>query len=358
MLDDFSQAMRRALDSVRASNLGEATAQIQDALQGKRATKTAGARPANQTRKSLGETLAALSARRKPAPRVPEPALPEGAAFLRQRHDTPQGGRDYRLYVPGKVKARGLIVMLHGCTQNAEDFATGTMMNAVAEEEGFLVAYPTQARQYNSSGCWNWFEPRHQRRAEGEPHIIADMTRAIIAEYGLDEAHAFVAGMSAGGAMAAVMAAAYPDLFKAAGIHSGLPYQSAHDVNSALAAMRGHRMTQAKRAASAHMPRLIIFHGSKDHTVSSQNAALLLDEARQQQPALQVRQRRFLAGTRQVEHTQLVGSDGIARAESFIIDGAGHQWSGGNPAGSHTEAKGPDASRQMMRFFLKRPLGL
>jgi poly(3-hydroxybutyrate) depolymerase len=117
-------------------------------------------------------------------------------------------------------------------------------------------------------------------------------------------------------------------------------------------------MSQAKRTAPPHMPRQIIFHGSKDHTVSSHNAALLLNEAREQQPALQVRQSRFLSGTRQVEHTQLVGSDGIARAESFIIDGAGHQWSGGNPAGSHTEAKGPNASREMMRFFLKRPLGL
>lgn len=365
MLDRLRPAMRRALAAVRASDPMAATAIIQAALRGTPEREPASGKPQESApasargsaprRMSLGETLAKF--RNGPDVRPPrpgqEPELPDGSAFLKRSITTFAGSRNYRLFVPSSGNPRGLIVMLHGCKQNAEDFATGTAMNIAAENENMLVAYPTQALPANSTGCWNWFRPEDQGRGTGEPHIIAEMTRAILSEYGLGET-ACVAGLSAGGAMTAVMGATYPDLYEAIGIHSGLPYRSAGDVSSALAAMRGHLADNVHPSPAAALPRQIVFHGSRDHIVVPANAQALMDGARRSCPSAQAFERRFTSGSREVRHTELVARDGSVKAEAWLIDGAGHYWSGGDPKGSFAKPDGPSASAEMMRFFLGR----
>lgn len=361
MFDDLGPAMRRALAATRATNLTEATRVIQEALRGAPGqdappSDTKPSRPA-RPRKSLGDTLSALRKGADVAELRPirQPDMPEGSAFLKRSIRTTAGNRDYRLYVPTSAKPRGLVVMLHGCKQNAEDFATGTTMNLVAEAEHMMVAYPAQTHQANPSQCWNWFRPEDQSRDGGEPHIIAELTRAVMAEYGITR-QVFVAGLSAGGAMAAVMAATYPELFEAAGIHSGLPYRSAHDVSSALGAMRGDLRMSKQRGSSSGFSRQIVFHGSRDHTVVPGNAEALMEAAAAAHGKTEKFERQFTTGSRRVAHTELLGTEGIPVVETWLIDGAGHYWIGGNPKGSYAKPEGPSASREMMRFFLGRRL--
>lgn len=351
MLDRLGPAMRRALAAVRASDPAEATRLIQGALSRAPAEDGGTAAPGM----GLAETLTRLRNGSDPQTLRPTraPSLPDGCAFLKRSISTHAGAREYRLFVPSSATPRGLLVMLHGCKQNAEDFATGTTMNLAAEAEGMLVAYPTQASAANPTGCWNWFRPEDQERGAGEPHIIAEMTRALIAQY-VPGQRAFAAGLSAGGAMAAVMGATYPDLYEAVGIHSGLPYRSARDVATAMAAMRGQ---SGMRSLSSSTPRQILFHGGADHIVVAANATAMMDAARRSHPTAQALERRFTSGARQVNHTELVAQDGTVQAEAWLIEGAGHYWSGGDPRGSYAKSEGPSASREMMRFFLGRRLG-
>lgn len=367
MFEHLGPAMRRALAAVRASDPAGSTRILQDALRGaaQDSNPPAGSageaesapRPVRPPRpRGLGDTLAALrkGASLEQLRPVREPPLPDGSAFLRRRIAVKGEAREYRLFLPSAPKPRGVLVMLHGCKQNAEDFATGTRMNMVAEAAGMLVAYPTQDHSANPSGCWNWFRPEDQQRDSGEPRILAEMTRAIIAEYALGQS-VFVAGLSAGGAMAATMGATYPDLFAAIGIHSGLPHRSARDVNTALAAMRGdHRHGGLHAVSSPAAPRQIIFHGSRDHTVVPANAQALLEQARQEDG--HVTEGRFTSGSRHVRHTEIIADDGTVQTELWLVEGAGHHWIGGDPRGSYAKPEGPDASREMMRFFLGQRL--
>jgi poly(hydroxyalkanoate) depolymerase family esterase len=253
-----------------------------------------------------------------------------------------------------------LVVMLHGCTQDPDDFAAGTGMNFLAEEVGFLVAYPAQAACANASKCWNWFQAAHQQRDKGEPSCIAGITRGVMAEYHADARRVFVAGLSAGGAMAAIMATTYPDLYAAVGVHSGLAAGCAHDLPSAFAAMQ--HGGNARQSSVGRVVPLILFHGDHDATVHPDNADHLLRQWATVEPvatagatpSVTVRQGQA-AGGRAYTCATYHDARGRVVVERWTIHGAGHSWSGGSPGGSYTDPAGPDASREMVRFFDEHP---
>jgi poly(hydroxyalkanoate) depolymerase family esterase len=276
------------------------------------------------------------------------------------------GTRAYKLYIPSGYAGQPLplVVMLHGCTQHPDDFAAGTGMNAVAEDNNCFVVYPAQTKAANGSNCWNWFNAHDQRRDKGEPAIIADITRAIIREYAIDTSRVYVAGLSAGGAMAAVMGAIYPDLYAAIGIHSGLPYAVAHDMPSAFAAMKNRKVKASARntgrkAATpfGHTMPVIVFHGDRDATVDPSNGDQVLAQcvplaSAGSGPDGSVKaEKGAVPNGRAYTRTVLHDAQGKAVAEKWIVHGAGHAWSGGSSKGSYTDPKGPDAAREMLRFF-------
>ncbi|KAF3996384.1 PHB depolymerase family esterase [Glaciimonas immobilis] len=291
--------------------------------------------------------------------------------FLSKSFTNQAGTRTYRLYIPSTYKGQAmpLMVMLHGCTQNADDFAKGTGMNAVAEESQCFVVYPNQTQAANSSKCWNWFKSVDQQRDQGEPSIIAGITQTVIDDYKLDAGKVYVAGLSAGGAMAIIMGTAYPDMYAAVGVHSGLPYAAAHDLPSALAAMKGSAAPAFnQRSANAQLKSIpiIVFHGDRDATVSPRNSETLMaqsvpeyldDELAQKgeagkggKPVVIVEEGKVPNGhtyTRTSHHDR----NGRAMGEHWLIHGAGHAWAGGSKTGSYTDGRGPDATREMMRFF-------
>ena len=290
--------------------------------------------------------------------------------FVTGLYSDKAGALEYKTYLPARddVRALPLVVMLHGCKQNPDDFAAGTRMNELAEEHGFVVVYPKQALKSNVSHCWNWFQPTHQQRDQGEPSLIAGITRKVIDGYGLDERRVYVAGLSAGGAMAMVMGTLYPDLYSAVGIHSGLAYGVAGDVPSAFAAMRGEGSQRGKRKHGRDAPpgcavRAIVFHGDRDTTVHPSNGKHVVTQVSPPSsdqtfdagaaPADAVVETGEASGrtyTKTTYHDEM----GQPWIEHWLVHGAGHAWSGGSTAGSYSDSKGPDASREMVRFFLER----
>ena len=292
------------------------------------------------------------------------PRAHAAGSFLSHTYRGQAGSRGYKLYVPaGRAQAPlPLVVMLHGCFQTADDFAAGTRMNLLADRHGFLVAYPTQSHGANSHRCWNWFEPGDQVRDAGEPSLIAGITREALARRGADLRRVYVAGMSAGGAMAVILGRNYPDLYAAVGVHSGLPYGAAHDLRSAMAAMRrGAPAAAAARAVAARaaVP-TIVFHGDRDYLVNVRNGAELMRQTRElhaagrgSRAALGPLSRHEGRSDDGVPYTRTLQADAAGRPvlEQWVLHGAGHAWSGGSAEGSHTSARGPDASAQMLRFF-------
>ncbi|MGY8524397.1 extracellular catalytic domain type 1 short-chain-length polyhydroxyalkanoate depolymerase [Paracidovorax citrulli] len=281
--------------------------------------------------------------------------------FSEHTYSNHAGQRAYKVYTPASrpsIERLPLIVMLHGCTQDADDFAAGTRMNALADKLGFIVVYPIQPATANPSKCWNWFRPGDQKTGHGEPSIIAGITREVIDRHRVDPNRVYVAGLSAGGAMAAVMIQSYPDLFAAAGVHSGLPAGCAHDLPSALAAMKGGKGVGPSRRGVVPPAKpvrpLIVFHGDADHTVCQSNGARLIEPYRQTSQGKRTERNSPGAG-RAYTHEKSTSAGGVD-GEYWLIHGAGHAWAGGDLDGSYTDPKGPDASAEMLRFFLAHPL--
>ena len=294
---------------------------------------------------------------------------PTGGQFQQYSFTCVAGTRRYKVFIPKGHQDRQLplLIMLHGCTQSPDDFARGTRMNQLAEEEGYCVAYPAQSARDNPTKCWNWFRPVDQCRDRGEPAIIAELTRHLVRAHRLDPARVYVAGLSAGAAMAVILARTYPDIYAAAGVHSGLPYGSAHDVPSAFAAMKqGSGSSEAgtnatNQALGAPVP-TIVFHGDRDIVVGAHNGDIVIAQS-MASPGDSVRnadsygaehkqvERGVVPGGYSYTRTMLQDPQGRVRAEQWLVHGAGHAWFGGDPSGSYTDPKGPNASAEMLRFF-------
>jgi poly(hydroxyalkanoate) depolymerase family esterase len=286
-----------------------------------------------------------------PAPDAAGPSPAPAGRFVRASHSNAAGTRAYKTYIPARDEGqpRPLVVMLHGCKQSPDDFAAGTRMNELADALGFIVAYPEQPRGANVSLCWNWFNTADQQRDGGEPSLIAGITRDVIANYGADPRRVYVAGLSAGGAMAAIMGHAYPELYAGIGIHSGLAHAAARDLPSALLAMRGWRTPQ-DRASGGPAQRTvptIVFHGDVDKTVHPRNGEQVFTS--------QTVESGEESGRKYTRTTQ-AGASGRPVLEHWLVHGAGHAWSGGSANGSFTDPRGPDATRAMLRFFLPSSL--
>jgi poly(hydroxyalkanoate) depolymerase family esterase len=353
---NFQRLMNEATRLTRSGQLGAATAAIHAALGLRSFTDRM---PAGAADPDVIDIDARVVPDDTPAvdepirqPRRDEPSTPE--RFVAGHYANSAGRRDYKLYVPPGAGQRPLplVVMLHGCGQDPNDFAVGTAMNEAARAQQCFVLYPAQSQRVNPKRCWNWFKPHHQQRGRGEPAVLAGMTRDVLQRHAIDPQRVYVAGLSAGGAMAAILGDAYPELYAAVGVHSGLAVGAASDLPSAFAAMKDGG-TRVARAASG-MP-TIVFHGDADTRVHPSNGEQLIAAS---------------VGTASVVETECLqrpgnhhrctrriyrGPDGRVIAEHWLVHGASHAWSGGNTRGSHTDARGPDATAEMLRFFLERP---
>jgi poly(hydroxyalkanoate) depolymerase family esterase len=293
------------------------------------------------------------------------PATHHAGEFIPGRFETDYRTLHYKLYVPSSYcgEPLPLVVMLHGCGQSAADFALGTGMNELAEEFQVLVLYPEQPSDVHWNKCWHWYDPAHHRRGEGEPALLAGLTRHIAAEYAVDMARIAVAGLSSGAAMAVIMGRTYPDLFSAVGSHSGLAHGSATDSVGAMLAMRDGADPDLLAPAEL-LPGVptIVFHGDADATVHRHNSAGVV---RQSVDSFAAHTPGGHAGLRILEETGESGGrpytrhihaadNGAVLAEHWTVHGAGHAWSGGSLQGSYADMRGPNASREMLRFFLDR----
>jgi poly(hydroxyalkanoate) depolymerase family esterase len=293
----------------------------------------------------------------KGLPPHPSDLVPHGGQFLAASYSNQAGSRAYKLYVPSGYRGQAvpMVVMLHGCTQSPDNFAAGTRMNMLAEEHTCLVAYPAQAASANASNCWNWFSPSDQQRGRGEPSLIAGITRQVMRNYAVDPERVYVAGLSAGGAAAAVMGMTYPDLYAAVGVHSGLACGAASDLPSAFAAM-SHGDAVAVRRSGEYRPIVptIVFHGDQDGTVHPRNGDQVIAQSASDASGLEARvQHGRVPGGHAYSRTLHADARGRTLLEQWVIHGAGHAWSGGSPTGSYTDPRGPDAAREMLRFFLE-----
>lgn len=316
------------------------------------------------------------ASRARPIPDRTHGLVPDGGRFLRESYTNQAGTRAYKLYIPSGYRGQALplVVMLHGCTQTPDDFAAGTRMNELAEAHQCFVVYPAQARAANGSKCWNWFQAADQHRGQGEPSLIAGITRQLVSTYHLDARRVYLAGLSAGGAMAVIMGMTYPDLYAAIGIHSGLAYALAHDLPSALAVMQQGGTSPAHQpghgiAGAASCPRVvptIVFHGDRDATVHPRNG----DQVIAQWATIHAGGEPLIAAETNLQVTMQRGQvpDGHAYTrtlyqdasgqtilEQWLVHGAGHAWSGGSPNGSFTDSQGPNAAQEMIRFFYAHP---
>ena len=363
----FLEAMRHATQLIRTQGPRAATQFIQGLFRsGPPMPPATAARSSERAGDSAAqvEDIVDPIAKVEPLAKVKPPEAPfvlprASGEFLSKHFSSGAGARDYRLYVPSSYVGgpAPLLVMLHGCTQDPDDFALGTRANRWAESRRCLVVYPQQTQRANAHRCWNWFRPEDQHAGRGEPAIIAGIARQVIDEYQIDTQRVYVAGLSAGGAMAAIVGQASPELFAAIGVHSGLPVGAAHNVSSALAVMKSGRPHGAPDAqANRSVVPLIVLHGDADRTVNPANASWLIEVALAAQNTvalLRTVQQTADAteGNHAYRRTQHVAENGKSLVEEWVIQGAGHAWSGGDAAGSYADARGPDATQVMLDFF-------
>ena len=303
--------------------------------------------------------------RRSPGPVSTPDIVPAGGKFIGATYSNPAGTRAYKLYIPSRYQGQALplVIMLHGCTQSPDDFAAGTRMNFIAEEQTCLVVYPAQPSDANPAKCWNWFRPADQRRGQGEPSLVAGITRQVMREYSVDPQRVYVGGLSAGAAAAAVMGATYPDLYAAIGVHSGLACGAANDLPSAFVAMRQADLADALGAGDisrvlrdGQAVPTIVFHGDRDTTVHPRNGDHVIARSIGTTNSQKTVHRGQVTGGHAYTRTIHTNPSGRAIFEHWEIHGAGHAWSGGSSNGSYTDPRGPDAAREMLRFFLEHPM--
>ncbi len=277
------------------------------------------------------------------------------------------GTRSYKLYRPGASSPaagqRVLVVVLHGCTQNADDIARGTRFNATALKEGWTVLYPEQPASANPLKCWNWYEPAQITRGAGEVSIIADLTLKIIKDEGIDPARVLIAGISAGGAMAANMVAEYPELWRAGAMHSSLPAHAANSQAVALLAMKDGAkdpdalgaVTHTSMGPRAKVVPMVLVHGVMDPLVSIKNLAAsarqwLVTASRVTGEAVPGAVEVHPADSR-LSAERYALKDGSVVVEAWRVEGVAHAWSGGSAEGTYTAPAGPDATALIAAFF-------
>ena len=295
---------------------------------------------------------------KRASPSTPD-IVPEGARFIEGTYSNPAGSRAYRLFIPTRYQGQPipLIVMLHGCTQSPDDFAAGTRMNFIAEERTCFVVYPAQRSEANQAKCWNWFRTADQQRGRGEPSLIAGITHQIMSDYSVDSKRVYVGGLSAGAAAAAIMGATYNDLYAAIGVHSGLACGAAIDLPSAFVAMRQGGGPDDRGIPNDGPPvPTIVFHGDRDSTVHPNNGDQILGQSLRTTRTQKKVHRGQVPGGHCYTRTIYADASGRGIFEHWNIHGAGHAWSGGSPVGSYTDPRGPDATKEMLRFFLEHSL--
>ena len=359
--------MRDAMKLMGAGDLNAATAAIQSALRNLPVPDRPGVAPGLARGDFVDAEYRVVAD--APASGVADVERASGVPPGQEMHSgtftSAYGARDYLAYAPSSRpwQPSPLLLMLHGCTQNAADFARGTRMHLRAAEEGYVVLYPVQSARNNANGCWNWFRSADQQRSLGEPALLAGLVDEMADRFGCDRGRVYVAGLSAGGAMAVTLGHVYPDVFRAVGVHSGLPHGCAHDVPTALAAMRKGGATASPNAsastAGAFVP-TIVFHGDSDRTVNVRNAMRVVADARgksahgaagEDGPWVETVTKGRVAGGHDFTITRARDSAGKLRVETWIVHGAGHGWFGGAPGAPLPIPRGPDATAEMLRFF-------
>jgi poly(hydroxyalkanoate) depolymerase family esterase len=355
-------AMDRVAVAGREPLTIDATVNKVDAEHGPRSAPATSSRPRTPRplldRTKLPSGLATRGGVRRARPSTRD-IVPEGARFIEATYGNSAGSRAYRLFIPSGYRGQPLplIVMLHGCTQSPDDFAAGTRMNFLAEERTCFVAYPAQRSEANQAKCWNWFRAADQRRGSGEPSLIAGITRQIMRDYSVDAKRVYVAGLSAGAAAAANLGATYGDLYAAIGVHSGLACGAATDLPSALVAMRQGSGSEGRSRPGERPPvPTIVFHGDRDTTVHPDNGERVLEQSIGKTAMQKQVHRGRVPGGHAYTRTILADASEREILEHWNVHGAGHAWSGGSPAGSYTDPRGPDATREMLRFFLAHQL--
>lgn len=292
----------------------------------------------------------------------------DSAAFVEREHSSELGSRKYRLYLPRDLgRGAPVIVLLHGCTQDAAEFAAATRMNQLAAAEQAIVVYPEQPASAHPQKCWNWYLPAHQARGAGEPAIIATIAGEVARQYRADLGRVHIGGLSAGGAMAVVVALAYPDQFASVATHSGIGWGVARDVMGGLAAMKSGgpdpdslaRLGFAAMGDKARAIPILVIHGNADVVVTPVASRRIVVQFRAIQAASGVRTTTdSVAGEANgYPYTLLRARDGKGRAliEAWFVDSLGHALSGGATGSRWTDPRGPDAAREMLRFFLEHP---